>query len=98
VPLGFAKSLGKQNQGLAVYHRPVPLAHDLEIRGAFAEWRTGAPAIGLQKVGRRGEYVGHAMPQVNASVAVIVDAIFDVGGWQKLRLADLARVGADQIA
>ncbi len=31
-------------------------------------------------------------------VAVIVDAIFDVRGRQKLRLADLARVGADQIA
>ena len=40
---GFRKPLGKENQGFAVHHRPVPLAHDLEIRGTLAERRTGPP-------------------------------------------------------
>src|SRR5712692_1467866 len=91
------ETLGKENHGLAVHHRPVPLAHDLEIRGALAERLAGAPAVGLQEIGRRREHVGHAVPQIDTPVAVIVEAIFDVRGWQKLRLADLTRVGAYQI-
>src|SRR5258708_30845947 len=75
-----------------------PLAHDLEIRGALAERRAGPPAVGLQKIGRRGENVGNAVPEIDVSVAVIVDAIFHVRGWQKLRLADLACVRTDQVA
>jgi hypothetical protein len=43
---------------------------DLEIRGALAEWRASAPAVGLQKIGRRGEHVRHAVPQVDVTVAV----------------------------
>src|ERR1700680_1701823 len=31
-------------------------------------------------------------------IAVIIDPIFDVRGRQKLRLADLARIGTDQVA
>jgi hypothetical protein len=84
------KPLGKENHGFAVHHRAIPLAHDLKIRSTLAKRRTGLPAIGLQKIGRRGKHVGNAAPEI-----VIVDAIFHV--WQKLRLADLARLGADQI-
>src|SRR5258706_15057220 len=97
-PSGFRKPLGKENHGFAVHHRPVPLAHDLEIRGALAERRASAPAVGLQKIGRRGEHVRHAAPEIDGTVAVIVDAIFEVRGWQKLRLAELARGGADQVS
>jgi hypothetical protein len=57
----------------------------------------GAPAVGFQKIGRRGEHVRHAVPEIDVPVAIIVDAIFDVRGWQKLRRADLTRVGAYQI-
>jgi hypothetical protein len=63
---------------LAVHHRPVPLAHDLEIRGALAERRTRAPAVAFQEIGRRGEHVGYAMPEIDVSVAIIIHAIFDV--------------------
>jgi len=38
----------------------------------------GAPAVGLQKIGRRGEHVRRAAPEINVTVAVIVDAIFHV--------------------
>ena len=95
---GFRKALGKENHGFAVHHRPVPLAHDLEIRGALAKRRAGPPAVGLQKISGRGEYVGNAVPEIDVPVAVIVEAIFHVRGWQKLRLADLASVGTDQVS
>jgi hypothetical protein len=36
--------------------------------------------------------------KVDSSVAVIVDAVFDVGRRQELGLADLARIRADQLA
>jgi hypothetical protein len=35
------------------------------------------------------------MPQIDMAVAVVVDAILDVGRRQELGLADLARIGAD---
>src|SRR5262249_54546055 len=72
------KPLGKENHGFAVHHRAVPLAHDLKIRGTLAERRTGLPAVGLQKIGRRGKHVGNAAPEIDVPVAVIVDAIFHV--------------------
>src|SRR5262249_41792347 len=90
--------LSKEGHGLAVHHRPIPLAHDLEIRGALAKLRAGAPAVGFEEIGCRGEHVGHASSEIDASVAIIIDAIFDVGGRQKLRLADFASVGTDQLA
>ena len=49
---GCHQLLGQENHGLAVHHRSVPLAHDLEIRGALGERPAGAPAIGLQEIGR----------------------------------------------
>jgi hypothetical protein len=52
-----------------------------------------APTVGLQKIGRRGKYVGNTVPEIDVPVVVIVDAIFHVRGWQKLRLANLARIG-----
>ena len=66
---GFRKPLSKENHGFAVYHRPVPLAHDVEICSALAEWRAGAPAVGFQKIGRRGEHVRHAVPEIDVPVA-----------------------------
>ena len=48
---GFRKALGKENHGFAVRHRPVPLTHDLEIRGTLAKGRSGAPTVGLEKIG-----------------------------------------------
>ena len=76
----------------------VPLAHDLEIRGSLAERRAGVPAVFLKKVGRRGEHIWHAVPEIDMPVTIIVDAVFNIGGRQKLRLADLSRIGADQVA
>ena len=45
-----------------------------------------------------GEHVGHAVAEVDVAVAVEIDAVFDVGRRQKLRLADFAGEGADQVA
>ncbi len=47
----------------------LPLAHDVEICSALAEWRAGAPAVGFQKIGRRGEHVRHAVPEIDVPVA-----------------------------
>src|SRR5215475_10874702 len=44
------ETLGKENHGLAVHHRLVPFAHNLKIRGALAERRGSAPAVGLQEI------------------------------------------------
>jgi hypothetical protein len=96
--LGYDLDLGKEGYGLAVHHRPVPLAHDLEIRGALAERGAGAPAVGFQEIGCRGEHVGHATSEIDASIAIIIHTIFDVRGGQKLRLADFAGVGTNQLA
>ena len=38
------------------------------------------------------------MAQIDAAVAVVVDAVFDVGRRQELGLPDLAGIGADQVA
>src|ERR1700719_199069 len=89
---------GEEGDGLAIPLGPVPLAHHLEIRRAFTEWRAGAPTVGPQQIGRRGEHIRHAVSEIDMAVAVIIDAVFDIGGWQKLRLADLPRIGADHVA
>src|SRR6185312_210035 len=98
MPSPARETLREEHDGLAIDLRPVPLAHGIEIRRALLEWLTGLPAIGLQEVGRGCEHVRHAVTQIDAAVAVKIDAVLDVGRRQKLRLADLARVGADQIA
>jgi hypothetical protein len=89
---------GEVADGLAVHDRPVPLVHDLEIRRALAERRARLPAVHLQEVGGRGEHVRHAAAQVDAAVAVEINAVLDVGRRQELGLADLARIGAEHIA
>src|SRR6266566_326021 len=38
-------------------------ARQVEICSALAEWRAGAPAVGFQKIGRRGEHVRYAAPE-----------------------------------
>ena len=60
--------------------------------------RAGLPAVDLQQIGRRGQHVRHAVAQIDVAVAVEVDAVLDVGRRQELGLADLAGIGADQIA
>lgn len=84
--------------GLAVDGRPVPLAHRLEIRGALAVGRASLEAGDMQQVGGGGEHIGDAVAQVDMAVAVEIDAVFDVGRRQKLRLADFAGEGADHVA
>jgi hypothetical protein len=76
----------------------VPLAHHLEIPRAGAERRASAPAVHLQQIGGRGEHVRHGMAQIDATVSVEIDSVFDVGGWQELGLPDLAGIGADEVA
>jgi hypothetical protein len=38
------------------------------------------------------------MAQIDATVSVEIDSVFDVGGWQELGLPDLAGIGADEVA
>src|SRR6266567_1829828 len=95
---GSRQPFGEQDHGFAIHLGPVPLTHDLEICRAFTERRTRAPTVGLQQIGRRGEHIRYAMPEIDTAVSVIIDAVFDIGGRQKLRLADLPRIGADHVA
>ena len=69
-------------------------ANLLKVNG----WRAGLPAVGLQQIGGRGEHVRHAVAQVDMAVAVVVDAVLDIRRRQKLRLPDLACIGADKLA
>src|SRR5229473_7296660 len=55
-------------------------------------------AVGVQQVGGGGEHVRHRVAQIDAAVAVEIDAVLDVGRRQKLRLPDFAGIGADQVA
>src|SRR5438477_194452 len=52
----------------------------------------------MQQVRGGGEHVGDGVAQIDVAVAVEIDAVSDVGGRQKLRLADFAGEGADQVA
>src|SRR5262245_41199560 len=58
----------------------------------------GLPAIGFEQIGGRGQHVWNGMAQIDMAVAVVVDAVLDVRRRQKLCLADLASIGADEIA
>src|SRR6266702_719696 len=83
---------------LAIDHRPIPLPHRLEIGGAFAIGLAHLEAVGVEQVRSRGEHVGDAVAEVDVAVAVEIDAVFDVGRRQELGLADLAGIGADEVA
>src|SRR3954453_23961181 len=83
---------------LAVDRRPVPLAHGFEIRRALAVGRAALEAAGVQQVCGGGENIGDAVAEVDVAVAIEIDAVLDVGRWQKLRLADFAGEGANQVA
>lgn len=83
---------------LPIKLRAVPLAHHLEIGAALAVRRAALPAVAVQKVRGRGEHVRSTMPQIDMAVAVEIDAVLDVARRQKLRLPDLPRIGADQVA
>src|SRR3954463_3887534 len=83
---------------LAVDRCPVPLAHRFEIRRAFAVGRAALEAAGVQQVRGGGENIWHAVAEIDMAVAVEIDAVLDVGRRQKLRLADFAGEGADQVA
>ena len=93
-----AELLGEQHQRLAIDLRVIPLVHSVEIRGAFVIRLSRLPAVGFQKVRRRGQHIRHRVAQIDAAVAVEIDAVFDIGRRQKLRLADFAGKGADEVA
>jgi hypothetical protein len=59
--------------------------------------RAALPAIRLEQVGRGREHVRHATSQVDMAVAVIVDAVVDVGRRQELGLAELTGIDTDQL-
>lgn len=83
---------------LPIQFRTVPLAHRLKIGGALAVRRAALPAVAVQEVRGRGEHVRSTMPQVDMAVAIEINAVLDVARRQKLRLPDLPRIGADQVA
>ena len=89
--------IGEIRDGLAVDGGMVPLAHRLEIGDALLIGWAHLEAVGVQEIGGGGEHVGHAVPEIDAAVAVEIDAVFDIGRRQKLRLSDFAGKGADQI-
>src|SRR5207253_4077030 len=89
--------IGKIADGLAIDRGPVPLAHRFEIGGALAVGRAHLEAGGVQQIGGGGEHVGHGVAEIDVAVAVEIDAVFDVGRRQKLRLADLAGKRPDQV-
>ena len=98
-PLPAAQPLRHQDDGLAVDLGVIPLTHrHLEIRRARGKRRAGPPAIGLEQIGGRGQHIWNGMAQIDMAVAVVVDAVLDVRRRQKLCLADLAGIGADEIA
>src|ERR1700712_5026148 len=88
--------IGKIPDGLAIDGGPVPLAHRLEIGGAFAIGRAVLEAGGVQQIGGGGQYVRDAVAQIDMAVAVEIDAVFDVGRRQELGLSDFAGESADQ--
>ena len=98
-PSPAAQPLRHQHNGLAVDLGVSPLTHrHLEIRRARGKRRARLPAIGLEQIGGRGQHIWNGMAQIDMAVAVVVDAVLDVRRRQKLCLADLAGIGADEIA
>src|SRR6516165_5785924 len=97
-PSPAAQPLRHQHDGLAVDLGVIPLTHrHLEIRRARGKRRAGPPAVGLEQIGGRGQHIWDGMAQIDMAVAVVVDAVLDVRRRQKLCLADLAGIGADEI-
>src|ERR1043165_5202743 len=70
--------IGKIADGLAIHASAIPFIHRLEIRRAFAVRLAHPKASGMQQIGGGGEHVGDAVTQVDATVAVEIDAVFDV--------------------
>src|SRR5580692_1904917 len=65
--------LGEGGDGFGIDLRRVPLQQHLEIRGAFAPGLAALPAVAFEIIRRRGQHVGHAMDEVAAAVAVVID-------------------------
>src|SRR5581483_3363489 len=85
-PISPLQLLREQHQRLAIDLGVVPFAHGVEIRRALAVGMAGLPAIDLEQIGGGGQHVRHRVAQVDMAVAVIVDAVLDVGRRQKMRL------------
>src|SRR5580692_3410992 len=92
LPVG--KLLGESGDGLGIDLRRIPLQQHLEIGCAFAPRLAALPAVAFQIIRRRGQHVGHAVNEIAAAVAVVVDGEFQIGRRQELSLADLAGPGA----
>jgi pimeloyl-ACP methyl ester carboxylesterase len=74
---------GEESHGLAVYHRPVPLAHDLEIRGALTERRPGAPAVVALAGGTLESASAQSASKTGVKNVVLVHGAFaDGSGWE----------------
>ena len=73
------QSLSEQHHCLAIDLCVVPLSHDLEILGAFAEGRSSAPTVDLQQIGGRGQHIRHAVAEIDMTVAVIIDTVLEIG-------------------
>src|SRR5580693_7109096 len=92
LPVG--ELLGEGGDGLGVDLRRVPLQQHLKIGRAFAPRLAALPAVAFEIIRRRGQHVGHAVDEVAAAVAVVVDGEFQIGRRQELGLPDLAGPGA----
>src|SRR3984885_14332862 len=92
LPVG--ELLGEGGDGLGVDLRRVPLQQHLEIGRAFAPRLAALPAVAFEIIRRRGQHVRHAVDEVAAPVAVVVDGEFQIGRRQELGLPDLAGPGA----
>ena len=83
---------------LGVDLRRVPLQQDLEIGGALAPGLAALPPIAFEIIGGGGEYVGDAVNEIAAAVAVVIDGVFEIGRRQELGLANLAGPSAAHFA
>src|SRR5690606_8164291 len=75
----------------------VPALDGGDVGFAFLVAGAGAPAVAAQEVGGGGQRVGARADQVNAAVAVAIDAELDDVLGQELRLADFAMRGTDRV-
>src|ERR1700722_17204231 len=74
--LSAGELVGKSGDGLGVDLRCVPLQQHLKIGRAFVPRLAALPAVTFQIIRRRGQHVGHAVDEVAAAVAVVVDGEF----------------------
>jgi hypothetical protein len=64
---------------------------------ARADLGEAVKTAAFKQIGGRGQHIWDGMAQIDMAVAVVVDAVLDVRRRQKLCLADLAGIGADEI-